>query len=82
MVHVGEQEGEDTLWAINPPEPLPQVENNYDVLIGYKTASAQMAAVRKLLHGTIAAARTEYRRAVQEEIVIWGPRGPDKRALL
>ena len=71
-VHVWELPGEQTVWSIGDPEPLPGLTSNYEVLIGYKTAAAQRAAVRKLLHSPIQKARAEYLRALLQETVIWG----------
>jgi hypothetical protein len=65
-------ENNQTVWSIGDPEPLPGLANNYDVLIGFKTAAAQQAAVRKLLRGPIEEARAEYQRTLQQETVIWG----------
>src|SRR5215813_11348309 len=62
-VHVGELPGEPTIWSIGDPEPLPGLTSNYDVLIGYETAAAQCAAVRKLLDAPLKEARAEYHRA-------------------
>jgi hypothetical protein len=76
-VWVGER-GEQTLWlfpgsctaAEGMTPELPELQSNYDVLIGYRTRKQQIAAVSLLLTAPIEMARAEVRRAAAAGSVI------------
>ncbi|MGA8758492.1 MAG: hypothetical protein WB611_19635 [Stellaceae bacterium] len=48
------------------------LKSNYDLLIGYRTAQEQEAAVSRFLTGTDADIRMELRRAQREAVIIRG----------
>jgi hypothetical protein len=68
-VHVGELPGEQTFWSFGADIAL---KSNYDVVVGYKTAEEQAAAVQTFLTAPFDIAKACLRRAVKQEAVIWG----------
>ena len=78
IVHVGRNSSEQTIWLIasartgdTAAEAL-GLKSNYDLLIGYRTAQEQEAAVSRFLTGTDADIRMELRRAQREAVIIRG----------
>ena len=78
IVQVGRNPSKQTIWSIasaragdTEAEPL-GLKSNYDLLIGYRTAQEQEAAVARFLTGTDADIRMEFRRAQREEVIIRG----------
>ena len=78
IVHVGRNSSEQTIWLIasartgDTAAEVFGLKSNYDLLIGYRTAQEQEAAVSRFLTGTDADIRMELRRAQREAVIIRG----------